>query len=73
MLGEFPNILGNIHIHRGILAKLPLLRAALDPALNLEDPFGGRILRGPSTVWSGGSDGVDDGGQVGHDLVLMIP
>ena len=73
VLGEFSNFMIYVYEQRAALAKLRLLRAALDPALDLEDPFGDRILRGPNKVWSRCYDGVDDGGTEPLDFVLTIP
>lgn len=68
-------------------ARIRLLRVAARyratrEILDLEDPFGGRLLRMQSgsglTVWSVGRDGTDDGGQDrwkgldARDIVLVI-
>lgn len=54
-------------------ARLRLLRMALDPGLELDDPFGGKLLRGDGKLWSRGRDGIDHGGHPKDDVVLELP
>jgi hypothetical protein len=67
--------------HRGLLARLRLLRSAAayratGEVLKLVDPLGGKLLHkkenGKLKTWSVGTDGKDDGGA-GSDIVIEVP
>ena len=64
-------VLASDLLHRGHRAQLRLLRAAVHfkatgEVLDLDDPFGGKLLRSLANetlkVWSVGPEGVDHGG-----------
>jgi hypothetical protein len=57
---------------REIRAQIRLVRAAAGTR-DLEDPFGARLIRSETRIWSVGPDGADDGGDRGGEPGWFAP